>query len=277
LAARGFLTVPEDLLECAEAIATWYEVHGYSVKVEPSDAAYPYTPTLRCRRPPTTVIVDVAKHVRLDRADEWSRYGRSCTKDTRIVVGVPDTVARSNEIDARLQELGVGLFVAGETPAREVLLAQDLAVNVQLPTLGSLPRRLRPLLGPVYEQFHRSHWREGFEDACQVLQVEGAKYLARGMHSGRIVVLDSIGRRRRLTQDQIERMTLGQLGVAFANIQTPNHPDTVIATVLVQINKDRVGVAHKKRKSSTEVRLRRNVGQHMWRVVTALKSLLGVR
>jgi hypothetical protein len=131
-------------------------------------------------------------------------------------------------------------------------------------------------LGPVYEEFGRSHWREGFEDACQVLQVESAKYLTKGVETGRVTILDKNGNRRHVTATMIDRMTLGSLAVAFSNIEVPNHPDTVISEVLNRINKDRVGVAHKKAKQITEARLRKNVGQHMYRVITALKAALEV-
>jgi hypothetical protein len=167
----------------------------------------------------------------------------------------------------------VGVMVTGQQ-TREALPAQDLAVNVQLPELASLPRKLRRVLGPVYEQFGRSQWREGFDDACQVLQVESAKYLKKAIADGRVVIPDSQG--KPTTTAAIDRMTLGQLGIAFSAIPVPNHPDTVIASVLTRINKDRVGVAHHKGKPATETRLRRNVGQHMWRIISAIKATHGI-
>ncbi|MDX6652054.1 MAG: hypothetical protein QOJ38_835 [Solirubrobacterales bacterium] len=276
MAGHGFLTVPEELLEHAEAVASWYADNGYSVKAEPADPAYPYTPTLRCRRPPTRVFVEVTGKLSLERAEEWSRFGRSCTTDTRIVLAMPDSVLRSNEDDARLQKMGVGVCVSDKHGVREALVARDLAVNVELPVRGSLPKKLKRLLGPVYEQFDRSQWREGFEDACQVLQIESAKYLRKGIADGRITVLNKAGRRRALTNQTIDRMSLGRLAIAFSNIQTPNHPDTVLAQVLSRINKDRIGAAHQKRTPAAEARLRKNVGQHMYRVVSGLKAALNL-
>lgn len=71
-------------------------------------------------------------------------------------------------------------------------------------------------------------------------------------------------------------MTLGQLAVAFGEIQNQNYTDSAVGKVLALLNRDRVGVAHHKRKATTEARLRRNVGKHMWNVAAALKELLGV-
>jgi hypothetical protein len=276
VADDGFKTVPDELLEHAEAVADRFREHGYSVKVEPVDPSYPYTPTLRCRRSPTRVFVEVRGSLSMERAEEWSRFGRSCTTDTRVVIATPESVARTNAEDARLQELGIGVFVSTASGVREALAAHDLAINVQLPELASLPRKIRKCLGPVYEEFGRSHWREAFDDACQVLQIESAKYLKKSLGSGRVTVCDTRGRRRKVTGQMIDRMTLGQLGVAFANIQVPNHPDKIIAAVLNKVNKDRVGVAHQKGRRLTEERLRRNVGQHMYRVISALKAALEV-
>lgn len=190
---------------------------------------------------------------------------------------MPGTVGRTNEQDAQLEALKVGVCVSSAEGVREAIAPHDLAVNVQLPELKVLPKKVRKCLGPVYEEFGRSHWREGFEDACQVLQVESAKYLTKGVSTGRVTILNKNGHRRHVTAEMIDRMTLGSLATAFAKIEVPNHPDTVISEVLNRINKDRVGVAHKKAKPITESRLRKNVGQHMYRVITALKAALEVR
>jgi len=69
-------------------------------------------------------------------------------------------------------------------------------------------------------------------------------------------------------------MTMGQLAETFRNIQAQNHADNVIGRALATINRDRVGVAHHKRRKTTERRLRTNVGQHMWTIVAAMKELI---
>ena len=57
--ARQFLTVAEELLEHAECVADFLEERGYAIKIEQMEIGYPYAPTLRCRRPPTTLLVEL--------------------------------------------------------------------------------------------------------------------------------------------------------------------------------------------------------------------------
>jgi hypothetical protein len=275
--ARQFLTVAEELLEHAECVAHFFEHHGYSVKVEHAEIGYPYTPTLRCRRPPTTLLVELYGSVPHDRVDAWTRYARSRSRDTRVALAVPHDTPRKPEDDSKLRELGVGLYLSDGTKTEEAIPPLDMAINVQLPELKTLPPKMRKILGPVYEQFERSQWREGFESACQAVEVLGRKYLKDGMDAGRIVLGTKAGKSRSLTHRQIDRLTLGQIAEAFGQIQNQNYSDVTIAKVLVRLNKDRVGVVHHKTKYATETRLRKNVGQHMWNVVTALKELLGLK
>jgi len=77
-----------------------------------------------------------------------------------------------------------------------------------------------------------------------------------------------------LAASQINKMTMGQLVHAFGLIQAQNHADSTIHKVLAILNKDRIGVVHHKKKAWTEKRLRTNVGQHMWKIVAALKLLV---
>ena len=66
---------------------------------------------------------------------------------------------------------------------------------------------------------------------------------------------------------------MGQLAVSFSRILAPTHLDEVIGQALARLNKDRVGVAHHKRRKVTENRLRKNVGRNMWIIVQALSEL----
>ncbi len=88
--------------------------------------------------------------------------------------------------------------------------------------------------------------------------------------TGRITVLRKKGPVV-LTAKQIDRMTMGDLAAEFARIQNQNHADSMIGQALAKINRDRVNVVHRKSKTTTERRLRVNVGQHMWTIVAALK------
>ena len=274
---RQFLTVAEELLEHAECVADFFEERGYKVRVEQMEIGYPYTPTLQCRRTPTTLLVEVYGSVQRDRVTAWARYAKSCSRDTRIAVALPQGAPRRPEDDSMLRDLGVGLYLSGGTRTEEAVAPRDMAVNVQLPELRTLPPKMRRVLGSVYDQFDRSQWREGFEEACQAVEVLSRKYLKDGITGGRIVLFTKAGNRRILTLQQIDKLTLGQLAQAFGQIQKQNYSDATIAKVLMRLNKDRVAVVHHKSKTATETRRRTNVGQHMWSVIAVLKELLGTR
>ena len=96
----------------------------------------------------------------------------------------------------------------------------------------------------------------------------------KGMRSGGVVLVNKNGSLSKTQPADVGRMTLGQLAAAYAKIQIPSHADGTIAQVLARINADRIAVAHYKRTATAEKRLRLNVGQHMWSVVSALRELL---
>ena len=265
--------MPDELVGHADAIAAWFEARGYRVRVEHKEVAYPYTPTLFCKRQSTTVLVEVDRKPPLERMLEWTRYCRSCNRDTRIALGMPDDVQRSPREDAVLRENGAGLYLVGDAVV-EAITPRDLALSMELPKLDAMPKKLQRALGAVYEHFERSHWREGFEEACIVLETHARKYLAKGMRSGRIVLVNKNDSLSKTQAADVARMTLGQLAAAYAKIQIPSHADGTIAQVLARINADRIAVAHYKRTAAAEKRLRLNVGQHMWSVVSALRELL---
>jgi hypothetical protein len=277
MAGRTFVTVADELIEYADAVADHLETLGFRVRVEHREIGYPYVPTLCCKRGVTTLLVEVRGRIALEVMGEWSRYGRSCTRDTRVALAVPGVADRPAALEEGLRGLGVGLFVATGTTVMEAVAPHDLAINVSLPDLAGLPPRIRKLLGPSYEQFNRSNWREGFEDACQALEQEARRHLKAGWTKRRIVVLTPTGKISKLTVARINRLPMGELAKAFQSIQSPSHAETVIGDVLSLLNKDRIGVVHRRRTARAEERLRRNVGQHMWRVVDGLKALLNAR
>ena len=274
--AHRFLTVPEELIAHAECVLAHYEQLGYTVKVEYKGIGFPYVPTLHCRQGPKTVLVEVVSSIPFKRLEEWSAYARSCPKDTRVTVAIPRDAARSTQDESRLRSDGIGLLLSDGATTEEAAPPHDLALNVKLPDIASFPKRLKKPLGPVYEQFNHSNWREGFDEACQVVTNLAKKYLREGIKSGRIVVLGDDGRPRNPTQRQINRMTLGQLAVVFERIRNPNLPDARIARVLKLVNPDRIKVAHYKRQAAAEAALRKNVPHHMWTVVDGLKALLDI-
>lgn len=271
--ARSFTTVPTELVEVADAAADHFEGQGYTVRVEPTEIGYPNVPTLTCRRGPTTLVVEVSAKALVERFEAWLRYGRSTNRDLRVWIVVPASTRADTRAMRGLREKGLGIYSCADAVLTEVCAARDLAVNLELPELRSLPFWVRERMGAAYDQFSHADWREGFESACVALEIECRRYLWSGVRRGRIKVLGNGGAPRALTKENVERMTLGQLGVAYGQIDLPNQKDSQLAALLDKINDDRVAVAHHRRRAATEQSLRRNVGQHMWDMVGAMKLL----
>ncbi|MFT3837946.1 MAG: hypothetical protein QM723_13225 [Myxococcaceae bacterium] len=281
---RNFDTVTEELLPCATALAEHLAGHGYSVVVEAQELAYPYTPTLRCKRRHTTVLIEVAAAVDIKRLLVWAAFCKSSGSDTRIAIAVPTRVrVAGTAIDRdiaiadadllRLQEAGVGLYRFDGSGVMANILARDLGVNIALPALDGYPREIREALGPAYDHFEQTNWREAYEEAAKALESAARRYLKRWSKLGRIMVLKA-GVATRLTPGEIDKMTMGGLATAYGKIQAPNLADTTIEKALRSLNKDRIGVVHKNDHKRTEKNLRKNVGTHMWTIIAALQKTL---
>lgn len=272
---RDFSTVSTRLLEYAEAAVEYFENHGYKVHREKMELGFPYTPTILCIRNTTTIILEVSNNL-LDekKTNAWVGYAKSCTKDTRVAVCLPPKATIPTHIETNLRKIGMGLYIAqDEGHLIESIPPRDLALQIELPQLNSLPRKLKGLLGPAYEQFNRSQWREGFEDACQAFETEARRYLKTDIKLGRIIIIGKKGPKNP-TNQQVDKMTIGQLAIAFSSIQNQNYLDTQISKTLDKVNKDRIGVVHHKLKPKTEKNLRANVGQHMWAIITVLRQMV---
>jgi hypothetical protein len=273
---RQYVTVPTELTEHADVAHAHFTAMGYKVQLEPFVAEHPYRATFMCKRQHTTTIVEVLGRVRKEAAQTWAAFGRSHTKDTRIALVLPGNIDVTLPLQELLRSLGVGLYRSSGTELFEVIAPKDLCIQVQLPPPATLPKKLRAELGSVYELFERSQWREGFEEACQVVESQARSYLNDGMRSGRIRFANVKGQPVPYTEVQIGKQTLGKLGETFGLIVRQNQADAQVGKALLAINKDRVGVAHKKKQPATETRLRKNVGQHMYTVIAALRLLLGL-
>jgi hypothetical protein len=267
-----YLTIPDELLGAAEATEEYFRAHGYKVKPENRDLAYPYVPAFTAIRNPTSVIVEIQSAINLDRVKQWMRYCKSCTKDMRFATCVPAGIEVPTAIVTALRRDGIGLYNANDE-VMEILPPADQAVALQLPELGNYTAPIRDMLGSSYEKCRRGDWREGFEDACQAFENEARAHLKRGLKSGRIKILDKTGNPKKLTAKQIDKKTIGQLQHEFKQIQSPNYLDSQIAQTLEAINSDRVGVVHKKRKSRTEASLRKNVGHLMWTIINCVVEM----
>jgi hypothetical protein len=272
LGKPDFVTLAEDLVGPAELVETYFEGKGYKVSREPGVLAYPYTPTLRCKRDRTTIVVELDDSVRAGRMREWIRYGCSLNSDFRVAAAVPARAARDLAIEEGLRGEKAGIYLAGEA-VTEIAMPHDLSLNMALPELAQLPPKVRKVLGPMYEQYEHSHWREAFETGCQAFETECRKYLKTAIASGRVKVLGENGRPRKLSDKTIDKMSLGVLAVAFNNIETPNHADMALASILTKINPNRILVAHHKNKAASEARLRKYVGSDVWLFVAGLRKI----
>jgi len=262
-----------ELIEFADVAADHFDNSGYKVNVEPDELGFPYTPTFLLKRRPTAILLEVTNNIQFERLVDWSRYCKSCGTDTRVAVCLPHTADVSAEDRERLRDARIGLYVSYKDRVVEQLAPADLALNVELPDRAAMPPKLKELLGSAYDQFDRTHWREGFEDACYVVETEARRYLKKWSKTGRIRVLRR-GLSTSLSATEINKMTMGQLANAFSRIQAQTHADSTIHKLLAGLNKDRIAVVHHKKKAWTEKRLRTNVGQHMWKIVAALKLLV---
>ncbi len=274
MAQRNYQTIGIDLFEYADTVLEYLHTHGYSVKVEKNELGFPFTPVLVSKREQTKLITLIVKDIDKDRLNEWVSYCSCCATDVRLSIGLPSNITLKVGDEDFLQAKKVGLFIASNGQVIERLVAADLGINVKLPDQKTLSGKIQRLLGAIYERFSRSEWREGFGDACHVLEVEARRYLNCWIKRGRIVLVTKTGKVNVLTKTQINKMTIGQLVAAFSQIRNPNYADSEIGKALSAINKDRIGLIHHKHKKSTEARLRKNVGQHMWTVVSALKHLV---
>lgn len=268
-----FLTVPDELLGTATAVAYHLETRGYRVTAERQDVGYPVTPTIYAKRGSTTAFVEVDGRVQLRRLGEWAAYGRSRSRDTRVWVALPADAPRTSAEDLALRKLGVGLLVVDDEEVSELLPPQDLALNLALPDIAGAPRPVREILGRAYEHFERAEWREAFNDACLALETSARGHLWAGIRSGRITLVSPSGKRIAISKKQLDGLTMGQLSDRFAMIQPQNRADRVIGDTLKRVNPDRIPATHHKLTSAAETRLRRNVGRQMWLIFGALRAM----
>jgi hypothetical protein len=273
VAEWDFLTVADELLVPALAAADYFSDLGYTVTPEKHEAGCPFTPTLSCKRAPTTCFVEVAERASVARMKELVGFASALDQDTRVYLVLLQEASLSATVQMQLSNLGVGLLFASTAGVTEAMAAQDVAMRVTLPELRRESRRLKRILGPVYELIKRNQWREGFDEACIALETEARAYLWKSLKSGRTTVLTPKGNQKALTKAKVDKMTMGALAIDFANMQQQNQADSVVGQTLQLLNEDRIRIAHKRRSAAAERALRRNVPPQMWRIIAALKAL----
>lgn len=269
----AYLTVADELLEYADVARDYFRRKGYTVRIEPEDLSFPFTPTFTAKMQHTTMICELQGRLNLDRITAWAHYGRTCPRDTRIVLILTDSATVKTKDEQKLVELGVGVLICSTGDCYERLGAKDQALMYALPLQESLPPKVRRMLAPAYVQFDRGDWREGFKTACQIFEIEARSYLRKALSVGRVQLITPAGRVSRVQPETIGRATQGQLAEFYRMIASPNKTEAFLEQALTRLNGDRVRAIHYGRMRGTEARLRKNVGQHMLVIVNALDHL----
>lgn len=269
-----FLTVPDELAEHATAVHRHFSGWWSRVLIEPADPRYPVTPTMICKRLDRTRIVEIHKEVPRARLDDWATYCASCDTNRELALAVPEHTAVSSSDLEWLRSRGIGLYKVTADSVTEVLRPFDLAMHVVLPPPENLPNGVRLALSETYEHWNRGDWKDSFGLATEVIEERSKEYLKREYARGRIVVLGAGGKPLSLSRQKIDKMTLGALAIALANIQAPTDLDSALATTLQTINADRVKLRHFRTKKATSAGFRRRVGPHMHMIVRALRHLM---
>ncbi len=272
-----FSLTPDKLVPAAKRLSADLRERGYRVIVEPEVDAYPTVPTMHAKRTGTTVVVVVVSRI-FDRAiQDWVNYACSCASDVRVAIGLnaPEGLAAAKQTE--MSDLGVGVYWIRDERVDELVAARDVGLNLELPSRNTLPPALRRILSDVYDEYERGDWEDCFEAAALALETTVRTYLKDGLRRGRITLIR--GKRTgpwSPSATAINRMTLGDLRTNLGYIQNQNAVDAQIGRTIARINKDRIGVVHHRRKHSTRTRLRRNIGAHIWLVISTLAKMKGV-
>lgn len=267
MAPAPYKTLSESSLPAAADAEIYFTNLGYTIKREPMEVSYPYTPAFVATRKPTKVMVEVLSEIDPDRIDEWKCCCNACETDTRMMFFATRQTAANVMALLAKHKMGLIHFVDGiRTPMLE---SSDIAFQIALPALSGLPKPLRADLGPAYENFEKGNWREGFEDACIALENRARLYLWQAINSGRLTIYAK-GKPKNPAKGAVLKMTLGALGITFKNAAPVNHLDSIIGELIAKINRERVKVAHKKYKE--EKTLRQKAPLHTVSIISCLKK-----
>lgn len=276
MAKLQFTTVPTELVEHAEAAHSYFSSLGYRLNIEPTEAYYPSTPTLQCKRAHTRLTVHICGRINIVLIREWVQLAKTLHSDERIAICIPEESQLKHlpKHQVELRSSGVGIYVSREGTLLALNEPADQNTPAGLPDLSRKRAKIRQILGQSYEHFEAGRWREGFDEACRSLEQTARAYLVKAFQSGRLTSYNKQGVPQSLNAERINRLTLGQLAVTLGSAQPLNSSDSILLKALTQINKDRVGITHKNKSPATERSLRKNVGLHMHVILRALEDLV---
>lgn len=268
-----FNTVGTDLEGAATSAIGYFRGRGYAVRAEPYEFDYPMTPTIRCTRGRAKLFVDVTADFRESTVDAWIAYAKTRDHETSLALLVRTPPGLTMEEVAALRAKKVGLYSYGDGQITELVPPADLAVNISLPSLSQLQAADRKKLQPCFDKIDRGEWIDGFRDACQVLENKARELLKDGVRRSRISFVSEKGKSRNYTIARIGKMTQGQLAHAYGEIQNPTQLDIVLERALMRVNGARVKAVHKTHTAKNDAKIRVQVGQHLWTIVSAFKQI----
>jgi hypothetical protein len=138
--------------------------------------------------------------------------------------------------------------------------------------LRDIKQKLRPYLADPFKKISSGEWRDGLSDIYLAIEDRAREYLKEGIDRTRIVSITAKG--KVLAVEKVDGMTMGQLAIAFKNIQSQNHQDSLIGSTLSMINPTRVKLTHKRLQKSAEEAIRKDVGKHVWAAINCLEEIL---
>lgn len=271
LTTSDFASLPVDLHGAAIAYGEWLANRGFVIDVEPFDLDFPNTPVFASRSSQANHFFEVSSSPDLTRAEDWLKYGRASSEETRYTVAVTDSNIESRAL-ARLKSMGIGVDLIEGITVVTIAPPHDLAINMGFPSLkGPQVRAFRS----SRDLLDQGHWQESFEDACVTLEMEARSHLARGIATGKYTFVSAKGTSVSYDADAVGKMTLGQLGKVYGEVANPAMLETRLTQSITRVNANRVTVAHYKGQSGKRGEtLRATVGRDLNVIVNAHRMLM---
>lgn len=252
------------------AYASWLEAQGYKLKAEPYELEYPNTPVLKATRGAgEESFYEIASKVNRGRAEDWVRYGKASSTDTRFVVVVANGRNIATADLAHLKTLGVGVHLISGAEVTELCPAKDLSLPIEFPAVsGPLAKKL----STAKRLFADGHWREAYKEACLELEDAARRHLIKRVRSGATFASDK-GTQVFYTEDKVSKLTLGQVEIAFQQLAGPTQVESRVTQAIARVRPNRNAVTHKPKSAKQAQQLREQVGKDLIVIVNAMRML----
>jgi hypothetical protein len=274
MSSARFQTVPTELVEHAESAYSYFRQRGFTVRREVTDLSFPSCPTLLCRRQATTLVVNVCGRIVLPGVRDWVALARAKGTDFRIAVWIaPESQLKHlPRVQVELTQLGVGVFVSS-VPVVTLVEPTDQNPPKGLPDLASRKVAVRRQLGAAFDHFNAQRWKEGFDEACRVLEQLALAHILKALKSTRLTLYDSKGQPQAANLQKIKKQPIGAQIKTLEAARPHSATDALILRVLKQINDDRIKITHRNKSAATDKSLRRNATLHMHVILHAVDAL----